>query len=397
MIIEPKIRGFLCLNAHPTGCAGLVASAVACADEYAARNAAHKPNIKNALVIGASTGYGLAARIALACGAGASTAGVFLERPATESRTASAGWYNSAAFADTMRARNVYAASLCGDAFDQGIKNKTVDLIKRDLGRVDAVIYSLAAPRRKMPDGTVYNSVLKTVGKEFCEKSLDMRGDALTAVTVPAASRDEIDATIKVMGGGDFAEWLYALRAADALAPDARAIAFSYIGPPFTAPVYYDGTIGLAKRDLELTAAKLRAEGINARVAVNSAAVTQASAAIPVVPLYISVLRKVMKEKRLHEAPAAQMCRLFFNSLDNFDSDGRIRLDNLELRPDVQAAVQKNWQNLTPDNLTSLADVDGFKKDFYNLFGFRLDSVDYSQPVDPLIPIAGLAAEDAVN
>lgn len=380
MIIEPKVRGFICTTAHPTGCAESV-------DRQIAYACAHKaPAGKNVLVIGCSTGYGLATRIAAAFGGGAKTLGVMFEREANPPRTATAGWYNTAAFERRAAENGLYARSVNGDAFSAAVKDQVIEIVKRDLGQLDLVVYSLAAPRRTMPDGSSKSSVLKTVGQPFTEKTVDLRTGVVGEVTVPPATQEEIDATVAVMGGGDFADWMTALQNAGVLADDVRAVAYSYIGPKLTHPMYLDGTIGAAKRDLLANVEALRKQGIRAYLSVNKALVTQSSAAIPVVPLYISVLYKVMKAKGTHEGCIEQMCRLFgqkgLMGNTQTDADGLIRLDDLEMADDVQHKVVEIFKTVTTENLDKTTDIAGYWDDFYKMFGFHYDNVDYTEDVE---------------
>lgn len=393
MIVEPKIRGFICTTAHPAGCARSVEEQV----EYV-KSRARFNGPKRVLVIGSSTGYGLATRIAAAFGGGADTVGVAFERPASKARTATAGWYNTAAFQELARRDGLFAKSIMGDAFSPEIKRKTVELIKSDLGQVDLVVYSLAAPRRTVGE-TTYSSVLKPVETAFSSKSIDMSTRRLAEVTIPPATEEEIEGTVRVMGGEDWKLWIDALREADALAPGITTLAYSYIGPELTHAIYKDGTIGMAKKDVERTAKELTEElaplGGRAFVSVNKAVVTQASAAIPVVPLYISILFKIMKENGLHEGCVEQMRRLLAEKLCGedapmLDEEGRLRLDDLELRADVQAAVARVWDAVRDDTLPRVADLDGYWSDFYRLFGFGLSGVDYAADVETEVEIPGL-------
>ncbi|MDE7394958.1 MAG: trans-2-enoyl-CoA reductase family protein, partial [Clostridiales bacterium] len=368
MVIEPKVRGFICTTAHPEGCKQSVLSQIRVAKTY--KKPSH--DFSRALVIGGSTGYGLASRIALAFSCGASTLNVMFERPAAGVRTATAGWYNTAAFEAEAEKAGLYAKSINGDAFSAEIKKRTAEVIRRDLGKVDCVVYSLAAPRRTLPDGTTVSSVLKTIGEPFTEKTIDLRTREVGEITVPCSTQDEIDATVKVMGGEDFAAWIEFLHAEGLLAENAEAVAYSYIGPVLTHPIYLKGTIGMAKRDLYYSAEAIRKKlPVNARIAVNKALVTQSSAAIPVVPLYISLLYKTMKEKKVHEGCIEQMCRLFTQKYFTYDDEGYIRMDDLEMKEDVQKAVEKAWKAGGTDTLNKYADLDGFFDDFYKLFGFN--------------------------
>ncbi len=391
MIVEPKVKGFLCITAHPEGCAENVREQIA----YVKGKGEIKGGCKSALIIGSSTGYGLASRITAAFGCGAATVGVFFERPgdAARSRPASAGWYNTAEFAKQAEAAGLYCANINGDAFGDEVKKQAIEAIKKSpLGKVDLIVYSLASPRRTDPDtGEVYKSVLKTVGEERKDKSLDTDKGQVIEVTVPAATEREIFETVKTMGGDDWERWIKALDGAGVLAEGCASVAYSYIGPELTYPIYRSGTIGLAKRDLEAAAdridALLKLRRGKAFISVNKALVTQASSAIPVVPLYVSILYKVMKEKGIHEGCIGQIQRLFSTQLYNgncleFDDGGRVRIDNLELRDDVQKAVFDIWPKVSTENLYELTDFAGYKKEFLKLFGFGLPNVDYSKDVE---------------
>ncbi|HEV8631229.1 MAG TPA: enoyl-ACP reductase FabV [Thermoanaerobaculia bacterium] len=388
MIIKPRVRGFICTTAHPEGCAREVRRQAARASEL--RFPDGKP--RAALVVGSSMGYGLSTRIAAAFGAGAPTVGVFLEKPASDKRTATAGWYNSAAFHRAAAEAGLYAESIDGDAFADEIKRQVVGTIRRDLGQVDLVVYSLAAPRRTLADGTVAKSVLKPIGQTYRNKTLDVETGAVSEVSIDSADEAEIADTIKVMGGEDWEAWIDALQQGGALAGDVRTLAYSYIGPELTYAVYRRGTIGRAKDHLEKTALRLderlRRGGGRALVSVNKGLVTQSSSAIPVVPLYISLLFKVMKEKGLHEGTGEQMGRLLAQRLYNggevpVDAEGRVRLDDWEMRDDVQAEVARRWREVASDNVGELADLAGYRHDFLQLFGFGVEGVDYGADVDP--------------
>ena len=384
MIIEPKVRGFICTTAHPDGCMENVKKQI----EYT-KNKGKKDGSKKVLIIGSSTGYGLAARIAVTYGEGASTLGVMFEKEATERKTASAGWYNTVAFEEFARKDGYYAKSINGDAFSKEVKDKVIKTIKEDLGKVDMVIYSLAAPKRKTEDGTIYNSTLKTTEEVFTNKSLDLRNNTVVEATIPMANEKEIEDTIKVMGGEDWKQWIESLVEADVIERVAITIAYSYIGPELTYPVYYNGTIGRAKKDLYNTSLDITREfkdrGIKAYISVNKAIVTQASSAIPIVPLYMSILYKVMKEKNIHEGAIEQMNRLFRKKLSNdvivVDKKNRIRLDDYEMREDVQEQVMEYWNKINSQNINDFADVDGYWNDFYNMFGFKFDNVDYTKDI----------------
>ena len=377
MIVEPKVKGFLCVTAHPEGCAENVREQIA----YVRGKGEIKGGCKSALIIGSSTGYGLASRITAAFGCGAATIGVFFERQgdAARSRPASAGWYNTAEFTKQAEAAGLYCANINGDAFGDEVKKQAIEAIKKSpLGKVDLIVYSLASPRRTDPDtGEVYKSVLKTVGEERKDKSLDTDKGQVVEVTVPAATEREIFETVKTMGGDDWERWVKALDDAGVIAEGCASVAYSYIGPELTYPIYRSGTIGLAKKDLEAAAdridALLKLRRGKAFISVNKALVTQASSAIPVVPLYVSILYKVMKEKGIHEGCIEQIQRLFATQLYNgncleFDDEGRVRIDNLELRDDVQKAVFDIWPKVSTENLYELTDFAGYKKEFLKLF-----------------------------
>ena len=383
MIIEPKVRGFICTTAHPDGCMENVKRQI----NYT-KNKGKVNGAKKVLIIGSSTGYGLASRIAVTYGSDAGTLGVMFEKPATERKPASAGWYNTASFERFAREDGYYAKSINGDAFSKEVKEEVVKTIKEDLGKVDMVIYSLAAPKRKTDDGTVYNSVLKTTGEVFTNKSLDLRSNTIVEATIPVASENEIEDTIKVMGGEDWKQWIKYLADADVLEDNTITIAYSYIGPELTYPVYYNGTIGMAKKHLYNTSLEINDEfcskGIKAYISINKALVTQASSAIPIVPLYMAILYKVMKEKDIHEGCIEQINRLFHEKMSSgiiVDDKNRIRLDDYEMREDVQEKVMEYWDKVNSENLREFADIDGYWNDFYNMFGFNFDNVDYSRDI----------------
>ena len=381
MIIQPKVRGFICTTAHPVGLKRALEEDIAFVKSKGRINAG-----KNVPVVGASMGYGLSARTAAAFGGGASTLGVIFDRPASGNRTASAGWYNTAAFEQAAKKEGLYCKTVNGDAFSDEVKDKVVEIIKRDLKKIDCVVYSVAAPRRMMKDGTSVSSVLKTKDKPFTQKTVDLRTGEVTQVTVEPATEEEIENTVKVMGGEDWYEWMMRLKKEGLLAPDACSVAFSYIGPELTHAIYKDGSIGMAKKDLYATAEKLRREGLRAFVSVNKALVTQSSSAIPVVPLYISLLYKVMKRRGTHENTAAQMQRLFgeknLRTGAVTDEDELIRLDDLEMDEPTQTEIMRLWDEVGKTPLQELADVKGYDADFLRLFGFGLDGVDYDADVD---------------
>lgn len=391
MVVKPKIRGFICTTAHPDGCRSEVKKQI---DYVKKSGKINGP--KKVLVIGASMGYGLASRISAAYGCGAATIGVIFDKQGSETRTASAGWYNTAAFEKFAHADGLYAKTINGDAFSQQIKDEVTALIKKDLGKVDMVVYSLAAPRRTTSDGTVYSSVLKTTGNDFTNKTIDVKTGTISEVTISPAAESEIFATVKVMGGEDWKEWIGSLKAAGVIEDGAVTVAYSYIGPEITHPIYKDGSIGRAKAHLAATAKEItsRIDGVTAYVSVNKALVTQSSSAIPVVPLYISILYKVMKDMGLHEGCIEQMYRMFSEKLYGgavkTDDDGLIRLDDLEMREDVQKKVMEIWQNISDENISANADLDGYRSDFAKLFGFESDGVDYEADCDTAVGIESL-------
>lgn len=383
MVVEPKVRGFICITAHPEGCKENVRRQI----EYA-KAQEKKETPKKVLVIGCSTGYGLASRISAAYIGGADTLGVMFEKESNGKRTATPGLYNTRAFEEFAKQDGLYAKSINGDAFSKEIKDEVIETIKNDMGKVDMVIYSLAAPRRTMADGTVYQSSLKTTGEDFTQKSWNLENDTICEATIPSATAEEIEGTVKVMGGEDWVDWIEALKSADVLADNAITVAYSYIGPELTYPVYYHGTIGKAKDHLYESSKKIndQFDGVKAYISVNKALVTQASSAIPIVPLYFSILYKVMKAKNIHEGCIEQMARLFTEKLFNgsvpVDEKGMIRLDDWEMREDVQNEVMDIWGKINSDNIKELADIDGYWSDFFNMFGFKIDGVDYTKDVD---------------
>ena len=395
MIIEPRMRGFICLTAHPEGCAQNVKNQI----EYV-KSKGHIDGAKKVLVIGASTGFGLASRITSAFGSGSGTIGVFFEKPPSEGKTASPGWYNSAAFETESHKAGLYAKSINGDAFSNEVKQQTIDLIKADLGQVDMVIYSLASPVRMHPvTGILHRSVLKPIGQTFSNKTVDFHTGLVSQVTIEPANQEDIDNTVVVMGGEDWKMWIDALKKADALANGATTIAYSYIGPEVTEAVYRKGTIGRAKDDLEATAFKitddLKSLNGKAYVSVNKALVTQASSAIPVIPLYISLLYKIMKAEGIHEGCIEQIQRLFEQRLYSgkevpTDDKGRIRIDDWEMREDIQDRIKTLWEKATTENLIEIGDLDGYKQDFLNLFGFGFEGVDYNLDTNELVKIPSI-------
>ncbi len=394
MIIKPKVRGFVCVTAHPAGCAAHVQEQI----DYVKAGGPIADGPRKALILGASTGYGLASRITAAFGSGASTIGVFYDRPPDDGRLGTTGWYNTAAFHRAARAAGLYAKSVNGDAFSDEVKKQVIDLIKADLGPIDLVVYSLASPRRTHPKtGAVHKSVLKPIGQSYTNKTVDTDRGVVSEITIESATEQEIADTVAVMGGEDWEMWIDALDEAGLLAPGATTFAYDYIGPEVTWPIYHHGTIGQAKLDLRAAGkridARLKANGYGrAFISVNKALVTQASSAIPVVPLYISILYKIMKEKGLHEGTIEQIHRLFSAQLYNngaihFDAEGRARIDDLEMRADVQRAVKEIWPQVTTENLAQLTDIDGYQKEFLKLFGFGLPGIDYEADAEPNIPL----------
>ncbi|MEM1297172.1 MAG: enoyl-ACP reductase FabV, partial [Verrucomicrobiota bacterium] len=383
-----KIRGFICTTAHPDGCAANVREQI----DYVKSQPKLKNPPKNVLVIGSSTGYGLASRIVPAFGGGAKTIGVFFEKPGTERKTGSAGWYNSAGFEEAAKAEGLYARSFNGDAFSNEMKDQVMAAIREDLGNVDMVVYSLASPRRVDPnDGQVYKSCLKPIGQTYTQKTLNTDKGEVEQVSIEPATDEDIANTVKVMGGEDWELWMAALADAGLLADGVKTVAYSYIGPDLTYPIYTNGTIGKAKEHLEESCARLNeklGEG-TAFVSVNKALVTQASSAIPVVPLYISLLYKDMKERGLHEGCIEQIQRLFADHLASgeapaLDEKKRIRIDDWEMRDDVQTAIEKLWSEVTTENLGEISDFAGYQSEFLRLFGFGLNGVDYEAEADPI-------------
>ncbi|KQO22741.1 trans-2-enoyl-CoA reductase [Flavobacterium sp. Leaf82] len=395
MIIEPRMRGFICLTAHPKGSEQNVKNQI----EYI-KSKGPIAGAKKVLVIGASTGFGLASRITSAFGSDAATIGVFFEKPPVEGKTASPGWYNSAAFETEAHKAGLYAKSINGDAFSNEIKRQTLDLIKADLGQIDLVIYSLASPVRQHPvTGVLHRSVLKPIGQTFTNKTVDFHTGNVTEVSIAPANEEDITNTVAVMGGEDWSMWIDALKAENLLADGATTVAYSYIGPSLTEAVYRKGTIGRAKDDLEATAFSitdsLKSIGGKAYVSVNKALVTQASSAIPVIPLYISLLYKIMKEEGIHEGCIEQIQRLFQDRLYSgsevpVDEKGRIRIDDWEMRDDVQEKVAKLWLEATTETLLSIGDLAGYRNDFLNLFGFEFAGVDYKAEANEVVGIESI-------
>ncbi|MBG6535063.1 trans-2-enoyl-CoA reductase family protein [Pseudomonas aeruginosa] len=395
MIIKPRVRGFICVTTHPAGCEANVKQQI----DYVEAKGLVVNGPKKVLVIGSSTGYGLAARITAAFGSGADTLGVFFERPGSESKPGTAGWYNSAAFEKFAHEKGLYARSINGDAFSDEVKRLTIETIKRDLGKVDLGVYSLAAPRRTHPkSGEVFSSTLKPIGKSVSFRGLDTDKEVIKDVVLEAASDQEVADTVAVMGGEDWQMWIDALLEADVLADGAKTTAFTYLGEKITHDIYWNGSIGAAKKDLDQKVLGIRDKlaplGGDARVSVLKAVVTQASSAIPMMPLYLSLLFKVMKEQGTHEGCIEQVDGLYRESLygaePRLDEEGRLRADYKELQPEVQSRVEELWDKVTNENLYELTDFAGYKSEFLNLFGFEVAGVDYEQDVNPDVQIANL-------
>jgi enoyl-[acyl-carrier protein] reductase/trans-2-enoyl-CoA reductase (NAD+) len=393
MIIKPKIRGFICTTTHPVGCEANVKEQI----DYTKAQGAIENAPKRVLVVGSSSGYGLSSRIAAAFGGGAATIGVFFEKPGTEKKPGTAGYYNSAAFDKFAKAEGLYSKSINGDAFSHDAKQKAIELIKADLGQIDMVVYSLASPVRKMPDsGEVIRSSLKPIGETYTATAVDTNKDEIITASVEPATEQEIADTITVMGGEDWQLWINQLADAGVLAPGCKTVAYSYIGTELTWPIYWDGALGRAKMDLDRAATELNAQlaqqGGSANVAVLKSVVTQASSAIPVMPLYIAMVFKKMREEGVHEGCMEQIYRMFSQRLykadgsaPDVDEKNRLRLDDWELRADIQQHCQSLWPTITTDNLKQLTDYDAYKDEFLKLFGFGIDGVDYSLEVNPAV------------
>ena len=390
------MRGFICLTAHPKGCEQNIKNQIAYIKSKGTIEGA-----KKVLIIGASTGFGLASRITSAFGCGASTIGVFFEKPASEGKTASPGWYNSAAFEQEANNAGLYAKSINGDAFSNEIKQQTIDLIKKDLGQIDLVIYSLASPVRLHPTtGILHRSVLKPIGQTYTNKTVDFHNGKVSEISIEPCSGDDIENTVAVMGGEDWSMWIEALKKENLLAKGAMTVAYSYIGPALTEPVYRKGTIGRAKDHLEATAFEITdslssIEG-KAFVSVNKALVTQASSAIPVIPLYISLLYKIMKADGIHEGCIEQMQRLYNDRLYvnsgeiPVDEKGRIRIDDWEMRADVQEKIDNLWEKADTETLPEIGDLEGYRSEFHHLFGFGYDGVDYNADTNELVNVPSI-------
>lgn len=391
MVIKQKVKGFICTTAHPVGCQINVAEQI----RFIQDQDLIPSTPKRVLVISAATGYGLASRIAAAFGCGARTIGLFFEKPATGNRTASAGWYNSAAFQNAADKAGLYAKNINGDAFSDVVKEKTIELIKADLDQIDLVVYSLASPRRRHPDTEVlHSSILKPIGKSVTQTGLDTDRESIKQFTLQPATQEEIDDTVAVMGGDDWKRWLRALHVAGVVAPGCKTTAYTYVGEEITRDIYWEGTIGAAKKDLDQAASTLRSEGFDATVSVLKAVVTQSSAAIPMMPLYLALLFRVMKQDGSHEGCIEQIHRLFSECLYSADPrrdyGGRNRVDEKETCPEIQSAVEKLWPQVTTENLHSLSDFHGFRDDFLKLFGFGITGVDYDADVNANVRINGL-------
>ncbi len=395
MVIKPRVRGFMCITSHPAGCEANVQSQI----DYVCQQGVLHDGPKKVLVIGASTGYGLASRITAAFTSGADTLGLFFEKEGTEKKSATAGWYNSAAFHKAAEAKGLYAKSINGDAFSDALKQTTIATIKADLGQVDLVVYSLASPRRQHPKtGEVHMSTLKPIGKDVVQQGVDTDKGIIKEFAIGAANQEEIDNTVAVMGGEDWQMWISALSAAGVLATGCKTTAFTYVGEKVTRDIYWDGTIGQAKKDLDHKVIDIRKKMAivdgDARISVLKAVVTQASAAIPVMPLYLGLLFKVMKAEGTHEGCIEQIDLLFRESLYGTkpyqDDEGRLRADYKELKPHVQAEVEALWSKINDDNLFQLSDMAGYKEEFLRLFGFGIDGVDYEADVDPIVAITKL-------
>jgi enoyl-[acyl-carrier protein] reductase/trans-2-enoyl-CoA reductase (NAD+) len=395
MIIKPRVRGFMCVTTHPKGCEANVSQQI----DYVKAQGTIADGPKRVLVIGASTGYGLASRITAAFGAGASTLGIFFEKEGIERKPGTAGWYNSAAFHKFSEADGLYAKSINGDAFSDAIKEKAIAQIKADLGQIDLVVYSLASPRRQHPKtGEVFNSTLKPIGKDVTQRGVNTDKETIESFTLTAASDEDISNTVAVMGGEDWQMWIDQLDEAGVLAEGAKTTAYTYLGDKLTWDIYWHGTIGAAKKDLDKRVINIRerlaAKGGDARVSVLKAVVTQASSAIPVMPLYLALLFKAMKADGSHEGCIEQVYGLFKNSLYGaapiLDDEGRLRADGLEMRPEIQQAVSDMWEVVSTENLHDTTDFAGYRKEFLRLFGFEIAGVDYDADVNPVVSIANM-------
>lgn len=397
MIIKPRVRGFICVTAHPAGCEANVQSQV----DYVTGRGSIVGGPKKVLVVGASTGYGLAARVTAAFGCGADTLGVCFEHPGSATKSGSAGWYNTAAFERLAEGRGQYAKDIIGDAFSDAVKERTIEVIKQDLGQVDLVVYSLAAPKRTHPKtGAVFASTLKPIGKSVTLRTIDTDKEVVKEVVLPPATETEIEQTVAVMGGEDWQMWIDALLGAGVLARGAKTTAFTYVGKTITQDIYWNGSIGAAKKDLDQKCREIREKlariGGDARVSVLKAVVTQASSAIPTMPLYLSLLFKVMKSKGTHEGCIEQVYRLYRDSLygvsPRLDEEGRLRADDKELEDEVQRRVMELWPSVSSENLHEVTDFAGYKSEFLRLFGFGFEQVNYEEDVSPEVSIPHLVS-----
>lgn len=395
MVIKPKIRGFICVNSHPVGCAAHVQEQI----DYVKANGALDNGPKNVLVIGSSTGYGLASRITAAFGCGAKTLGIFFEKEGTVKRTGTAGWYNTIAFEKAANAEGLWSKNINGDAFSDELKDKAIDVISKEMGKIDLVVYSLASPRRTDPEtGEVFNSTLKPIGQPYTASTLNTSKRVIEEVSVEPANEQEIADTVKVMGGEDWERWLDRLQGADVLADNCQTVSYTYIGKELTWPIYGKATIGKAKEDLDRAAAAItdKLAGVKGKAYVASlkALVTQASSAIPIMPLYISLMYRVMKEEGTHEGCIEQIYGLYkeclYSQNPNMDDDGRLRMDGKELAEHVQAKIAELWPQVTSDNIDELTDYKGYNAEFLRLFGFGYDHVDYDADIDPSIAVENL-------
>ena len=391
MIVKPRIRGFICTTAHPTGCAAHVQEQI---DYVANQAAADDKPFKNVLVLGCSGGYGLASRVVAGFGYGANSLGISYEKAPAENKTASAGWYNNLAYERAAKEAGLYARSLDGDAFSEEMRDKAAEVIRQDMGPIDLVIYSLASPVRQHPrTGELHRSSIKPLGEVLNIKTVHVEKGEVSEVSLEPATEEESANTVAVMGGEDWEFWMHMLKNQYLLAPNAQTVAFTYIGSELTWPIYWEGTLGLAKADLDRASQAISNSltdlGGRARVAVLKAIVSQASSAIPVVPLYVALLFKVMKEQGVHEDCISHIYRLFSTQLipdaeQRLDDHGRIRVDDQELSESVQQAVRARWPEVTTENLEQLGDLEGFREDFLRIFGFGIAGVDYAAEVDPL-------------
>jgi enoyl-[acyl-carrier protein] reductase/trans-2-enoyl-CoA reductase (NAD+) len=391
MVIQPRIKGFICTTAHPIGCGVNVKEQI----DFVKKQPPIPNPPKRVLVIGSSTGYGLSSRIVAAFGCEAKTLGVFFERAAAGKRTGTAGWYNTVAFQSAAEKAGLYSKNLNGDAFSNAVKEKTIELIKADLGQVDLVIYSLASGRRTHPDtGVVYSSTLKPIGKEIVQTGLDTDREVIKQFTLPPATQEEIDNTVAVMGGDDWQRWIAALKAAGVLASTCKTTAYTYLGDKITRDIYWDGTIGAAKKDLDRTAKLMRDKGFDASVSVLKGVVSQASAAIPIMSMYLSLLFKIMKRDGTHEGCIEQIYRLYaeclYSKAPRRDEEGRNRVDEKEVNRKVQSEVETLWPQVTTENLNTISDFRGYRAEFVKMFGFEIAGIDYDADVNAEVAVNNL-------